>query len=648
MSSTKDHLYPGRFRNSCGLRHSPSRNPASCRGLRTLLIPDSSGLRTIIPVRPERSGAKSKDAIFVLAAVLMVAALAGCGGGGSGGKTAAALPMPTPIALPQGIVLEPGAILTIPAGTSRPVGQADGLRAVASCPQGGEDCVLTGGPDGAAQYTGGMPTLETVPYTAIQLPEGDLMLPEDPITILAGTSYILRQTFDARTELKCPDDGPDCVVSSTEDGGAESTGGTPTVVTYTALFLPIDLSSDSNPEGTVPAGGERQMGDAVNGEFAKSYVLACPSEGADSEDCVVTLGKDDYESTGGVPYFAARYNDMIRSANDGPDGTSDGTYALQFEDRGGRGAAATGLNVAFDDSSNGWAVRNGAIVHNTRSVPAEGLRRVDPTATWDDGAAPTFGLTVERTGTESFEVDEDSNVPHLGDEGWNGAILSKATPGGTAYAVIHSNIEQASAGTPDSYYQTLGLWLVVPNDPAASVTAYNVGTFSQSVSPNNLTGANVVSLGGTATFTGPATGIYTEGTWSGTGGSRRPQTAKVGSFRATATINANFGVSGGFSGLSLGGSVTNFTEEGESLGWTMNLNSTSSRSSGNLDLWVGGQARGNGGTGRSFTAGHWGVQFYRAGTSGHPDTAVGIFHASTDDSNNDGLRIYGAYSADRQ
>ena len=112
----------------------------------TPVRPECGGAKT--PVRPERSGAKSKDALFVLAAVLMVAALAGCGGSSSGGGRMAAAPMPTPIALPQGIVLEPGAILTIPAGMSRTVGQADGVRAVASCPEGGEDCVLTGGADG--------------------------------------------------------------------------------------------------------------------------------------------------------------------------------------------------------------------------------------------------------------------------------------------------------------------------------------------------------------------------------------------------------------------------------------------------------------------------------------------------------------------
>ena len=75
------------------------------RTLCTTLLSGIGAACTIIPVhperseaensvRPERSGAKSKGALFVLATLLMIAALAGCGGGG--GKTAA---LPTPVAI---------------------------------------------------------------------------------------------------------------------------------------------------------------------------------------------------------------------------------------------------------------------------------------------------------------------------------------------------------------------------------------------------------------------------------------------------------------------------------------------------------------------------------------------------------------------
>ena len=104
-----------------------------------------SKLCTIIPVRPERSEAKSKDALFVLATALMVAALAGCGGGG---KTAAP-PMPV-TGLPENATLEPGPI-PIPAGEKRTVIDADGVRTELTCPADGPDCDVTVGADGAAQ-----------------------------------------------------------------------------------------------------------------------------------------------------------------------------------------------------------------------------------------------------------------------------------------------------------------------------------------------------------------------------------------------------------------------------------------------------------------------------------------------------------------
>ena len=568
----------------------------------------------------------------------MVAALAGCGGGG---KSAAPL-MPV-TGLPENASLEQGPI-PIPAGGKRTVIDADGVRTELTCPANGPDCDVTVGPDGVVQYTGGRPEVVTVSYTTIQLPEGHTLTKG---TIPAGeTLPPIHQTFDTRTVVTCPAGGDDCEVTTVTGNGAESTGGALTVTTYTTLYLPRDLPSGQTPEGTLPAGESRALGGPVTGaEYGKSYVLVCPFDG---EDCVVTLGEFDFESTGGAPYVATRYNEMIRQANDGPDGTSDGTHALGLDRRLGQGVATNGLNIIFEIGATGWPRRFGAIVMGTKSLPLDPTRTVRPTASWTGGRGPTFGVSVSGTGDESFSVDEDSSVPALG-EGWNGAVLNKTVPTGrTAYAVVYSNIEKASGGTPDPYYQTFGAWVLFPDDPAAGAAQYDLGVFADARSANALSGANVIALSGTATYRGPATGIYTEAAWSGSGGSRAPDTAKVGSFTATATINANFGATGSFTGVGFRGNVTNFMENGESLGnWTVNLNNTSSRDSGNLNLWVSTGARGSA-DGHSFTEGHWGVRFYRNSASGHPDSAVGTFSASTASTNNNARRILGAFSAERQ
>ena len=607
-----------------------------------------SKLCTIIPVRPERSEAKSKDALSVLATLLMVAALAGCGGGG--GKSAATAPVAIPgLHQDSGSMLQPGTILP---GTSQTLQNPDGTRTVVTCPPEGDACLVSRGPDGTAQYTGGTPEVVRVSYTTIQLPEGHTLTKG---TIPAGVTLPpVHETFDTRTVVTCPADGEDCEVTTVTENGAESTGGALTVTTYTTLYLPSDLPSGQTPEGTLPAGESRSLGAVTGGEYGKSYILVCPFDG---EDCVVTLGEFDFESTGGAPYVLTRYNQMIRQANDGPDGTSDGTHARGLDRGLGQGNAVdVNLNLMFERSVQGRHRRNGAISQHSRTVVTDPRRTVTPTATWaSSAAAPTLGLTVSGTGSNTFSVDGDSAVPSLG-TGWNGAILSKTfsagTPptGRTAYAVVHSNIEKASGATPDPYYQTLGAWVLFPDDPAAGSDQYHLGVFADAASANTLTGANVVALGGTATYRGPATGLYTEAAWSGSGGSRAPDTAKVGSFTATATINANFGSTGSFTGLGFTGNVTNFMENGESLGnWTVNFSSISGRESMNLDLWnrSNSAARGSG-DGRSFTTGNWAVQFFRNSASGLPDSAVGTFHTTTAATNNNALRIFGAFSAERQ
>ena len=561
----------------------------------------------------------------------MVAALAGCGGGG--GKSAT-LPTPVPIEeLSQGIMLQPGDTFTIPAGQSRTVGQTDGVRDVASCPEGGEDCVLSVGADGVLQYTGSKPTIAPVSHTTIQLPEDHELMAG---TIPAGEFRTVHQTFETRTVVTCPADGEDCMVTLTENG-AESTGGRPTIVTYTTLYLP---SGHTLAEGTtIPAGESRPIAYSRG----RSYDLVCPFDG---EACVVTLGEYDFESTGGAPYLVARYNQMVWQANNGPDGTSDGAHARGLEGRLVRGSSLNMTNPILGSGTTQSPRRIAdMLVSNTRANTLEAMRTVTQIVSWaSSDAAPTLGLSVSHTGSDTFSVEGDSDLPSLG-TGWNGAALSKTGPAGrTARAVLYSDItQQPDGGSADAFYMTLGAWLVTPDDPAAASTQYDLGVFARG-STGRINHSTIFGLTGRATYEGPATGLYSAATYSDSSGSRALESAEVGSFTATATINADFGQAGNVGGF--GGTVTNFRENGESLGnWTVDLAQvTTNQGTGFFYGGIGGGQAGS----RSLSTGNWAVEFYRNSGSGHPDFATGTFSASTLGPADDALHIVGAFVAERQ
>ena len=555
------------------------------RKLCTALLSGVGSACTIIPVRPgrskaensvhpERSGAKSKDAIFVLASVLMVAALAGCGGGG-GGKTAALPPPAPPIEEPPQV-----SMLALPSGHT--------------------------------------------------LAEGTTIPAGDP-------PREVHSTFDTRTEVTCPAGGDDCVVTTVTDNGAESTGGALTVTTYTTVYLP---SGHTLAEGTTIPAGERQP---IGGYFkGRSYDLVCPFDG---EDCEVTLGQYEFESTGGAPYVATKYNRMVWDANNGPDGTSDGAHAGILEGRLVGGSGLTDLNPGFGSPAGDWPRRHVSIVQNTKDATAGALETVTPTVSRASSvAAPTWALTVANTGSNNFSVDRDSHVPSLG-RGWNGAVLHKPMPGTvdkTVRAVMYSDIE----GSADTYYTVLGSWLRIPDSSTAASTQYDLGVFAYASSGALATAGTAEGLTGIASYRGPATGLYSAATYTGTGATRTLESATVGSFTATAWLRADFGATtGAWDGVY--GTVTGFMEDGQPLGdWSVVLPSTNT-----AGIWAelfrgvtsGGQA-----DGRSLSNGNWAVLFHRRAASGHPDLALGVFTASTAGSADDALHIAGSFAAERE
>ncbi len=564
--------------------------------------------------------------VSILASALVIAALVGCGGG----KTVAP---PTPMTiegLPGGIMLEPGAI---PAGRTRTVRNADGTRTEVTCPADGPDCVVTVGPDGAAQSTGGTPTVVT--YTPIEgLPSSHTLMAG---TIPAGERRTVHRTFDTRTEVACPPDGEDCVVTLTADG-AESTGGAPTVATYTTLYLPIGHTLTAGT--TIPAGESLEITGYSRG---RSSALVCPFDG---EDCVVvTVGEyDTAEATGGMLYVLTTSNELVWQANNGPDGTSDGAHA-----RGLEGRLLTGGVLNSMLTTTGSAGRAGVQVHSTLATEPS----VTPSASWTAGPAPTLGLELGTTAFSSLDpselgadpgrlpVDGRRGVPNLG-TGWNGAALGKDVPGGkTVRAVVHSNIKE-----PDptlafrNHYLLIGSWLALPEDPDAASTEYNLGVFATGSSWTRWARLGVNTFALTARYEGPATGLYTTARYSGSGGDRMLESAEVGSFTASTVIQLR---NAGGGNVSMSGSVTDFMENGESLGdWTLNLNNNNGATIPGSDVIFRGSTGGTAGD-RSL-AGNWSVRILGGGSTVY--WAAGTFTGSTAADANDALRIIGAFGTE--
>ena len=661
----------------------------------TTLLSGTGSACAIIPVRTDRSGAKSKGALLVLATVLMVAALAGCSGNN---KTTTPLMTGMPITGLDNLMLTPRTF-TIPAGRSEPIGQADGMRTVLSCPEGGEDCVVTITEDGTAQYTGGAPTVTT--YTALYLPSGAALTEG---TIPAGVSLTVRDAEGIRIVVTCPADGEDCEVILGEIN-FESTGGTPRVVTYTTLSLSkalvegatipaggvrrvqnddgssteftcpagglacvVVLTEDGTAqytggmptfiiytpltglpeghtlaEGTIPAGTSQPIRYSL-GEF---HDVACPAGGP---DCEITR---DFEYTSGEPTVVTRYNLMVWQANNGPAGTSDGAHATGF-----RGLLQAGTNFGTVVTFGGGRLGN---FYHEQTLPSGTARTATPTASWANGAtAPTLGLSLSGTGTGSYSVVSNSEIPSLA--GWNGVALSKTltTPARTARAVLYSDItEMPSMGSADGSYLTFGVWMDIPDASTAGSGNFLFGTFTGGPVGRRVPltgGAGRVNMSGTASYAGVATGVYSKATYTGMGSSRALASTRIGSFTATATLSADFAAAGSFTGI--GGSITNFKENGESLGaWHVGLQTASASNSGTPEL-INGNFIGSG-NGRArigpaatdYLSGAWNAIFYRGdGESGTtiPQYVTGTFRANTGAENNDSLILLGVYAAERQ
>ena len=238
--------------------------------------------------------------------------------------------------------------------------------------------------------------------------------------------------------------------------------------------------------------------------------------------------------------------------------------------------------------------------------------------------------------------------------------IQEARVGGT-WTVTLNDIEMVPVADRD--YMTLGVWLSLPDnrlgefhagafaDGAPGDAVSSTERFIRSApgaAPNSLD-----QLQGKANYSGSATGLYAEN-------------SKVGTFSATADLEADFGTQAVDTPGTLSGSISRFMENGSSLGdWKVLLEEASPTTAATsndvlFDGDTGGEAEGRRLTGK------WGAEFFgveRNDNDGNrrfvgtttqvtnPTSVAGTFGASwqADDDDDDSahLRIIGAFGANK-
>ena len=161
-----------------------------------------------------------------------------------------------------------------------------------------------------------------------------------------------------------------------------------------------------------------------------------------------------------------------------------------------------------------------------------------------------------------------------------------------------SNIANGYRVNQDDAYLYFGIWSSIP-DNIGPDTLYDF----EYIAGGGGTPTRFAALTGSATFRGGAVGRYvTQGQVGG-------QNAKIGTFTATATLNADFG--DGTDAGSLSGSITDFSEDGSSLaGWQVTLGSDGNVGAASDISGTGASGDTVASIGGLSVGGSWGATFY--------------------------------------
>ena len=179
------------------------------------------------------------------------------------------------------------------------------------------------------------------------------------------------------------------------------------------------------------------------------------------------------------------------------------------------------------------------------------------------------------------------------------------TIGGT-WTFEATNLNSGAPVDQDDAYLYFGIWSSIPDIISGETYNFRYVAGGGDVTGSDLTG--FATLTGSATFSGGAVGMYT------TQGQVGGQNAKIGTFTATATLNADFG--DGTTAGTLSGRIDNFREDGSTLaGWLVTLGSeTNVGAASVITLAAVGTDDVSGSTvaniGGLSVGGSWGAKFY--------------------------------------
>ena len=235
-------------------------------------------------------------------------------------------------------------------------------------------------------------------------------------------------------------------------------------------------------------------------------------------------------------------------------------HVMTVTDRGLEVAAASAADLTTDTANNDPTPTAAAqyITDPADNTQASGVR----VSGRYDGVSGTFTCTVSGTCTGT---KTGITLTGLVGEPANGVRSFASGSWSFKPGSITALVKAEDQADQDDAYLYFGVWSSIPDSITAS--GYNFRYVAGGGAQTGAALANFDALTGSATFRGGAVGKYT------TQGQVGGQNAKIGTFTATATLNANFG--DGTAPGTLSGSITDFREGGSSLaGWRVTLGST--------------------------------------------------------------------------
>ena len=229
-----------------------------------------------------------------------------------------------------------------------------------------------------------------------------------------------------------------------------------------------------------------------------------------------------------------------------------------------------------------------------------------------------------RTGDQDASVSRQEGFPA---PGWTGVSLQSKTSSRYHHTEFYSDIEDNA----DADYLFMGFWISERIERSMTSSNYHFIFGAGGTDPFDESNAKLLSLTGTATYEGPAIGLYMKK-------EDAAAAPELDYFNAKASLTADFSDAAAPGAIS--GTISEgVTDGGESLPG-LTLESTGIKESGSgFGGWISGDTSGDG------LAGKWGGRFFGNGENAtdHPGAVAGTFGAKSTDDLQAIVGTYGAY-----